>query len=96
MNTRPDQLQRAAKHLQRTLYNGGMTYSSPELQESVLVIGYADSSEEVINTFSHELRHLVDDIAVVYNIASGSEEIAYLTGNIALSLAAVLLQIVCE
>ena len=73
-----------------------MTYSSPELHESVLVIGQADSAEEVINTFSHELRHLVDDIAVVYDIVSGSEEVAYLTGNIALSLAAVLLQIVCE
>ena len=71
LNTRQDQLQRAAKHLQKTIYNGGMTYSSPELHESVLVIGQADSAEEVINTFSHELRHLVDDIAAVYNIASG-------------------------
>lgn len=70
--------------------------SSPSERASVVVIGHATSVEETVNTFSHELRHLVDDIAAVCGITVSGEEVAYLTGDIALTLASSLLHIVCE
>lgn len=90
------QLMKAERHLQRAVRNSGMTYSSPSERASVVVIGHATSVEETVNTFSHELRHLVDDIAAACGITVSGEEVAYLTGDIALTLASSLLHIVCE
>ena len=91
-----DQLLRAEKHLRRSDYNSGMTYSAPDARESVLVVGQATSVEETMDTFSHELRHLVDDIALACGIQISGEEVAYLTGDIAFAVATALLHIVCE
>lgn len=90
------QYMRAERHLQRTFKDGGMNYSSQGNRKSVMVVGVSSSDQETLNTFSHELRHLVDDIATANNIPTIGEEVAYLTGNIALGLSACLLRIVCE
>lgn len=90
------QFMRAQRHLQKAVRNSGMTYSSGVNRESVVVIGQSSSKQEALNTFSHELRHLVDDIASANGIASSGEEVAYLTGNIALGLASCLFSVVCE
>lgn len=87
---------RAERHVMRAARNSGMTYSFAPSKESVMVVGHSTSSEETINTFSHELRHLSDDISKALNIPTRGEEVAYLTGNIAIALASSLLNIVCD
>lgn len=87
---------RAERHLQRAVMDSGMTYSSSRTRESVVVISRSTSPEQTINTFSHELRHLVDDITKALGIPKNGEEVAYLTGDIACALAGSLLHIVCQ
>ncbi len=90
------QLMKAERHLQRAVRNSGMTYSSPSERASVVVIGHATSVEETVNTFSHELRHLGDDLAEACGIPHHGEEIAYITGDVACALAGSLLRVVCD
>lgn len=90
------ELMKAERHLQKAVRNSGMTYSSGTKRESVVVIAHSTSEQETLNTFTHELRHLVDDIAIASGVPSSGEEVAYLTGNISLGLAAGLLKTICE
>lgn len=87
---------RAERHLQRAVMDSGMTYSSGRTRESVVVISRSTSPEQTINTFSHELRHLADDISNALDIVKDGEEVAYLTGDIACALAGMLLHVVCQ
>lgn len=96
MNIGAVQYMRASLHLKRALKNSGMTYSDIRRRESIMVVGETTSREEMINTFAHELRHLVDDIAEANGIPTSGERIAYLTGDIALTLAGRLLNVICE
>lgn len=49
----------------------GFTYSNKEHRQSVIVIGMHSSPWEFLNSFEHELRHLVDDIALTLGPADG-------------------------
>lgn len=49
-------------------YNEGFTYSNRMCNESVMCIGMASSSRQLINTLAHEIRHLCDNIADEYMI----------------------------
>ena len=91
-----EEFYRASEHLHSSDANGGMTYSSRIRRESVVVFGHASSSKEALNTFTHELRHLADDICSSSDIPCSGEPVAYLTGDISMQLAANLLHIVCE
>ena len=94
---RASEYMRAERHLQKAFRdNTGMTYSNPDTRKSVMVIGRSTTEEEMVNTFSHELRHLSDDLAEACGIPHHGEEIAYLTGDIACVLAGSLLRIVCD
>lgn len=94
---RASEYMRAERHLQKAFRdNTGMTYSNPDTRTTVMVIGRSTSEAETVNTFSHELRHLSDDLAEACTIPHHGEEIAYLTGDIACVLAGSLLRIVCD
>lgn len=67
-------------------YNTGFTYSNPDLRKSVVVIGKAISGKEFLNTFIHETRHLVDDIANADGMSLRGEDVAYLSGEISSKL----------
>ena len=91
-----EQYERASQLLHSPAKNIGMTYSHPDHHISVMVISETTTPAETLNTFSHELRHLADDIALANDIPPRGEQVAYLTGDIAMTLAANLLQIVCD
>lgn len=76
-------------------YNTGFTYSNFRLCRSVMVIGKATNPGELLNTFVHEIRHLTDDISRYYEINGRGEEVGYLSGCIAQSLADVLGKLLC-
>ena len=51
-----------------------------------MIIGEASCADEFFNTFIHEVGHAAEHIASYYKIKSYSEELQYLTGEIALEM----------
>lgn len=91
------QYMRAERHLQKAFREDtGMTYSNLDTRTTVMVIGRSTSEAETVNTFSHELRHLGDDLTEACGIPHHGEEIAYITGDVACALAGSLLRVVCD
>lgn len=76
--------------------NEGFTFADAEYKCAVIAMGFAESGAEFLNTFNHELRHLVDDIAYVEGLPFRGEEVAYLTGNITLDVADVVCKYSCN
>lgn len=73
----------------------GFTFSNPTMRTSVVVLGRQSSGAEFLNSFTHELRHLTDDIATAYDYPIRGEEVAYLAGDIALKLSDIVCQQSC-
>lgn len=83
----PDSLrERVSENLQKRQMDTGVTYSNKKRRSSVVVVGLSSSPAEFLNSFEHELRHLVDDIASASCITFTGEDVAYLTGEINLRL----------
>lgn len=72
---------RATRIMECGRLNTGLTYSNLRDRISVVVVARTSSATEFQNSLQHELRHLVDDIAVKDRITD-KEEVAYLTGEI--------------
>lgn len=87
---------RVAKKMERNEKNAGFTYSNKIAHETLMVVGRATSNAEYINSITHELRHLCDDIASVVGISDNGEDVAYLTGDIASQMADVIEVLVCD
>lgn len=87
---------KVAKKLERNELNTGFTYSNKIARETLMVIGLASSNAEYINSITHELRHLCDDIASVVGIHDSGEEVAYLTGDVASQMADIIEVLVCD
>lgn len=60
----------------------GFTYSNRRRRQTVMVVGLTSHPSEFLNSYEHELRHLVDDVAGTTGIPLSGEDVAYLTGNI--------------
>ncbi len=60
----------------------GFTYSNRMRRQTVMVVGLTSHPSEFLNSYEHELRHLVDDVASTVHIPLAGEGVAYLTGNI--------------
>ena len=87
--------QRARRHLMSGKRDTGFTFSSYSIRESVVIIGETSSHEEALNTFSHELRHLADDIMKASDMPLHGEPAAYLTGDIAMALFTSVVKVIC-
>ena len=72
----------AKNNLNLRSYNTSFTYSDLNKQQTLIVIGKANSSYELINTIVHEANHLKSHIATAYNINEKGEEVSYLIGGI--------------
>lgn len=73
---------RVEKNLAARNIDTGFTYSNKKIGRSVIVVGLHSSPAQFLNSFEHELRHLVDDMADAYGLNTGGEEVAYLTGDL--------------
>lgn len=87
---------RVAEKLYHNEKNAGFTYSNKPAKETLLVVGLATSSAEYVNSITHELRHLCDDIASTYSIPSNGEAVAYLTGEVSAALSDIISMFVCN
>lgn len=86
INCPEDIAQRVYKNLRHQKMDTGFTYSNIRERATVMVVGLASSPAEFLNSFEHELRHLVDDVAKAIDIDLTGENVAYLTGDINLRL----------
>lgn len=73
---------RVQGNLRRGRMDTGFTYSNRMMRESVMTVGRASSPAEFLNSYTHELRHLVDDIAVTSFLPMRGEAVGYLTGEL--------------
>ena len=73
---------RVVMNLRRDKIDTGFTYSNRLLRESVMTVGHASSPREFLNSYVHELRHLVDDIASASDLATRGEGVGYLSGEL--------------
>lgn len=69
--------------LDRGSLNKGLTFTNSREQSTVIVITKTTSASQFVNSFFHEIYHLVNHIAQVYRIDYNSEEVCYLAGHIA-------------
>lgn len=66
--------------------NTGLCYSNYSMRKSVLVIALTSSPAEFINSWHHELEHLESHIGKVFNLDPTGEDIAYLSGELAMEM----------
>lgn len=62
--------------------NYGFTYSIPYKRISIVYISKADSKQEFMSSFVHELKHVQSHICEYYGVSESGEEAAYLIGYI--------------
>lgn len=72
---------RIYRNLQKQTVDSGFTFSNKDLKHTIMVIGLFSSPAEFLNSFTHETRHLVDDITDRCRLPKSGEEVAYLTGD---------------
>lgn len=65
--------------------NEAFTYSNGR-RHTCIYIGWTTNGAEFVNSFVHELRHLVDHISSYYGIGNG-EAVGYMSGDAAFLLA---------
>ena len=82
---------RTRKQLLRGGYNNGFTYTNRVLKRSVMSLGRASSFAQFLNSFVHELHHLVTHIGTTEGLDLQGEDICYLSGSIAQRMYPILL-----
>lgn len=73
---------RVEDNLLRDRMDTGFTYSNRLIRCSVMTVGRASHPREFLNSYVHELRHLVDDIAFTSHLPMRGEGVGYLTGEL--------------
>lgn len=91
----PEDLTAIRRLINRGWMNKGVTYSSGWLRRSVVVIGRATSWDQFFNTMLHEVKHVVDDVTLWYDVENIGEPPAYLQGEIGRLMAPAVRQIAC-
>ena len=92
----PDSFYRAAEMLENRELNAGFTYTDYEKHVTIMIIGEATSANEFFNTFIHEIGHAAIHISDYYMVSYDSEEIQYLTGEIALQMFSEAKDLMCD
>lgn len=76
--------------------NTGLCYSNYSMRKSVLVIALTSSPAEFINSWHHELEHLESHIGKVFNLDPTGENIAYLSGELAMEMYPRIKHLLCD
>lgn len=89
-------MQRANRIMESKAYNRGFTFCNPDLRRAVVVVGPTTSGRQFINTFSHEINHLSEQIAEYYGLRNHPEASAYLTGDTTMALTKIICKLGCD
>ena len=76
--------------------NTGFTFSNPYDMVAIVAIGPTSSSEEFLNTLTHEIHHLAVAIADSIGVDLESETPAYLAGDSVMALAELVCSLGCK
>lgn len=79
------------EQLSSGILNNGFTYTNRVLKRSVMSLGRASSFAQFLNSFVHELHHLVTHIGTTEGLDLQGEDICYLSGSIAQRMYPILL-----
>lgn len=66
--------------------NSGFTATDYSKRLSVAAIGLTSNKAQLLNTISHEVKHVQSNICKYYSIAEDSEDAAYLTGYLTMKM----------
>lgn len=91
-----DTLAKAYRNLMSGQLNNGITYSNPNRRETVWVIEITSSAREFFNSVVHEIGHLSQHIAIEMELDQNSEDVCYLSGDIAYTLFPYVRGLLCE
>ena len=86
----------AFDNLSRGNLNTGLCYSNYSMRKSVLVIALTSSPAEFINSWHHELEHLESHIGKAFNLDPTGEDIAYLSGELAMEMYPRIKHLLCD
>ena len=89
-------MQQAEELMLSCKYNCGFTFANPDEYRAVVVISPTTSGEEFQDTLVHEIHHLAVAIAAELGIDLESETPAYIAGDAARALAAVVCELGCS
>ena len=89
-------MQRAGRIMESMAYNRGFTFANPAIRRAVVVVGPTTSGHQFLNSLSHEIDHLSDQIAEYYGLRDSREATAYLTGDTTMALADVVCRLGCD
>jgi len=92
----PDIMDRASRIMEGGKYNRGFTFGNPDIRRAIVVVGPTTSGKQFQNTFSHEIDHLSDIIAMSLGTRYDPEGTAYITGDTTMELAEVVCYLGCE
>ena len=62
--------------------DSGFTYTDYKKKQSIVGIGKSTSNSQLLNTITHEAKHVQSHICKYYDIKEDGEEAAYLIGYI--------------
>ena len=88
-------MDRANKIMEDGFLNRGFTFANPNMHRALVVIGPTSSGAEFLDSISHEVRHLADEIAKSIGYDLDAEEPAYMTGDTVRDLAEVVCRLGC-
>ncbi len=91
-----EHLQSAYDNLSSGRCDTGLTYSNRNRRETVIVIAKTTSPLEFIQSWTHEVSHMVDHIAVSFGIDPHGESIRYLQDDIIAETYNVAKQFLCK
>ena len=89
-------LQRAYRNLSSGHVDTGLTYSNPRKRKTVMVVGYASSGEEFLNSLLHEMRHVEEHILSASGVEPYGEPVAYLTGELGREMYRSISHLLCD
>lgn len=74
-------MDRALSNMRMCLFNTGLTYSNKKTKKSVVIVYRTVTTDQFINSLSHETHHLCTHISEEYGIDPYSEEMSTLFGD---------------
>lgn len=89
-------LRRAYKNLSKGELDSGLCYSNYYKRRTVLVIALTSCAAEFFNSLHHELQHFEGHIGEAYNLDPKGEEIAYLSGDVAMEMFPKIKHLICD
>ena len=76
--------------------NKGFTFANPYERLALVLVGPATSGKQFQNTLVHELRHLINGVALSLGVELDSEAPSYAAGDSAMELADVICTLGCD